>query len=200
MVHSDFAEFHGSVLHWPCLRQHRLLAADQPAMQATRQRVHCVLLIVQPLECADDAGFTLVQSHCCTLHSGPVRLSCSPSYFYMLYFCKFVSYAKFLGTTPEAVLSRILIRKYSHTSNRWISQHACSVLTYISHKFSQVKGERKSCQMKKVGGKEKGIFQNEKSLCVSRACSQMVYVPKRKAIEAQARGTEKAITSHLVCE
>lgn len=169
-------------------------------MQATRQRVHCVLLIVQPLECADDAGFTLLQSHCCTLHSGPFGLSCSPSYFYTLYFCKFVSYAKFLGTMPAVVLSRALIRKYSHTLNRWIGQHACSKLTYISHKFSQVKGERKSSQMKKAGGKEKGIFQNEKSLCVSRACSQMVQVPRRKAIESQARGTEKTITSHLVCK
>lgn len=49
--------------------------------QLCRQRhsVHSVLLIVQPQECADDAGFTLVQSHCCTLPSGPVSLSCSPS-------------------------------------------------------------------------------------------------------------------------
>ncbi len=62
-----------------------VLTSDQPAMQATRQRVHCVLLIVQPLECADDAGFTLVQSHCCTRHSGPVRLPCSHSYFYTRY-------------------------------------------------------------------------------------------------------------------
>lgn len=66
-------------------RQHGVLASAQPAMQATRQRVHCVLLIVQPLECADDAGFTLVQSHCCTLHSGSVRLLRSPGYFYTRY-------------------------------------------------------------------------------------------------------------------
>ena len=44
-------------------------------LAAERQREHCVLLIVQPLECADDAGFTPVQSHCCILHSSAV--SCS---------------------------------------------------------------------------------------------------------------------------
>lgn len=190
------------MLRWPCFRQHGAVAADQPAMQATRQRVHCVLLIVQPLECADDAGFTLVQSHCCTLHSGPVRLSCSPSYFYTLYFCKFVSYAKFLGTTATAaagVLSRTLVGKCGHASNRWMSQCACGELTYISHKFSQVQGERKSSQMKK-GKREGEIWEWKKPLCVCQACSQTVQVPKREAIEAGASGTEKNINSHLVCE
>lgn len=67
-----------------------MLASDQPALQATQQSVHCVLLIVQPLECADDAGFTLVPSHCCARLS--VRLSCSPSYFYTLFICKFFRY------------------------------------------------------------------------------------------------------------
>lgn len=100
--------FLASVLHSPCFRQHGVLASDQPALQATRQSVHCVLLIVQPLECADDAGFTLVHSHSCTLLS--VRLSCSPSYFYTLYFCKFVSYANILGTRPAVVLSGTLMQ------------------------------------------------------------------------------------------
>lgn len=41
MIYWHFAEFHASVLCWPCLRQHGLLAADQPAMQATRQSTLC---------------------------------------------------------------------------------------------------------------------------------------------------------------
>lgn len=167
-------------------------------------RVHCVLLIVQPLECADDAGFTLVQSHCCTLHSGPVRLSCSPSYFYMLYFYKFVSYAKFLGNTPAAELSRTLMQKYSHASKP-MNKSACSKLTYICHKFSPCResGSQVRWKKKKRGGGVKGkgeIFENEKSLCVSRAHSQTVQVPRGEAIEARARETEKTITSHLVWE
>lgn len=136
-----------SVLRWPCFRQHGVLATDQPAMQAIRRRVHCVLLIVQPLECADDAGFTLVQSHCCTLHSGPVRLSCSPSYFYTPYFCKVCPLCK----VPRDHTSII---KYSDAEVRphlklMNNNFACAVLTHISHKFSQVQAERKSSQMKK---------------------------------------------------
>lgn len=54
---------------------------------------------------------------------------------------------------------------------------------------SLVQGERKSSQIKKQGG----WFENEKSLCVSRAWSQ-TEVPRREAIEAWARVTEKSIT------
>lgn len=75
-------------------------------------------------------------SHTVALFTQALRLA--QLFLHTLYFCKFVSYAKFLGAPPAAVLSSPPMRKYSHASNRWISQRACGQLTYISHKFSQV--------------------------------------------------------------
>lgn len=82
--------------------------------QLCRQRhsVHSVLLIVQPQECADDAGFTLVQSHCRTLPSGPVSLSCSPSaIFTPQTFLKFVSYANFFSYDNTHTSRSVIQRK-----------------------------------------------------------------------------------------
>ena len=134
-------------------------------MQATRRRVHCVLLIVQPLECADDAGFTLVQSHCSTLHSGLVRLSCSSSYFYALHFCMFFSYANVSGDHANSGIIKDPDAECGHTSNWWISQH---VLTHISQKFYEVQVERKSSWMKRAGGgRGRDIWEWKKPLCFS---------------------------------
>lgn len=112
-----FADFRASVLHWPHFSTYSWLHSSQLCRQ--RHSVHSVLLIVQPQECADDAGFTLVQSHCCTLPSGPVSLSCSPSaIFTPQTFLKFVSYANFFSY-DNTHASRSVIqrekRKCNHT-------------------------------------------------------------------------------------
>lgn len=86
---------------------------------------------------------TLCASHCPTpgmcwrrrVHTGSVTLLHSSLwpcqalmlaqlFLHTLYFCKFVSYAKFLGSTPAVVLSSSLMRKHDHASNRRISQLA----------------------------------------------------------------------------
>lgn len=133
-----------------------------------------MLLIVQPLECADGAGFTLVQSHCCTLHSAPSGSHASPAIF--------TRYNLQVFQEPDA-------RVWPHL--KLMNKSACGALTHISQKLSQVEGERKSSQMKKErAGEERETFENEKSPCVSRARSQTVQVPRREATEAGARGTE----------
>lgn len=102
-------------------------------------RVHSVLLIVQPQECADDAGFTLVQSHCCTLPSGPVRLSCLPSAIFTHYILQSLSvmqsfwgprqYWYYQEKNRSATARRNLINK----SSEWLVRAA--LLTYMPHRW-----------------------------------------------------------------
>lgn len=91
--------------------------------QLCRERVHCVLLIVQPPECADDAGFTPVQSHVALLALAPsqTQTHTHTHFFFFFYILLKVWQLKLVGTTAAASRSRAPIQECSHASNQRIS-------------------------------------------------------------------------------